>query len=449
MLTVFIIIIYATLKRLASHVSRLCSTFFLALIILSAYALTAIPNPVYAQEPEFEITDNTLQREMITQGLSFPTSMTFVDNNGSILVSEKNTGRVVLVSNGTISEKPILEFNINSEGERGLLGIAAINEEEIRTNIHPDKPNANQTYVLIYVTESELREGEELIRNRVYRYDWDPLNKTLVNQTRILDLPADPGPMHNGGKIALDNQGYLYTVIGDLGRQGLLQNFKESYVIDDTSVIIRVHINGSLPRDNPFAHYGRESLARYYAYGIRNSFGLAVDPITGRLWATENGVSENDEINIVYPGFNSGWAKVMGPISRSVVQETDLFYLKGAEYRDPEFTWKQVVGVTDIEFLNSEKLGAKYANNIFVSSLNNGDLYFFELNDDRTGLKFNNTEALSDKVADSWEELTPVRLATFGESITDIETGPDGFLYVLTYFTGKIYRIVPFEPNND
>lgn len=426
-------------------VSSLYGPFFLVLIILSAYALTAIPNPnpIYSQQPEFEITDISLKREVVTQGLSFPTSMTFVDNNGNILVSEKDTGRVVLVSNGTISEKPILEFDINSAGERGLLGIAAINEEEIRTRSHADKPNANKTYVFIYVTESEQREGKELVRNKVYRYDWDPLNKILVNEALILDLPADPGPMHNGGKLALDNQGNLYTVIGNLGRQGLLQNFKESYVPDDTSVIIRVHTNASLPKDNPFAHYGKETLARYYAYGIRNSFGLAIDPITGRLWDTENGEQENDEINVVYPGFNSGWEKVMGPISRSTVQETDLSYLKGSKYRDPEFTWKNSIGVTDIEFLNSEKLGAKYAYNIFVSDFNSGILYFFELNDDRTGLKFD-SEALSDKVADSWEESTLVQFASFGEFITDIETGPDGFLYILT-FTGNIYRIVPIQ----
>lgn len=422
--------------------------FFLALIILSLYTLTAIPNPIYSQEPEFEITDISLKREIVAQGLSFPTSMTFVDNNGNFLVSEKNTGRIILVSNDGISKEPILELPINSAGERGLLGIAAIKDEEIRTNIHPNNPNTNNhTYVFVYLTESEQVEGKELIRNRVYRYDWDPLNKILVNEALIIDLPADPGPMHNGGKIALDNQGYLYTVIGNLGREGLLQNFKESGVPDDTSIIIRVHINGSIPKDNPFVHYGEEHLARYYAYGIRNSFGLAIDPITGRLWDTENGENENDEINIVYPGFNSGWAKVMGPLSRSYIEEDDLFFLKGAKYRDPEFTWKQPIGVTDIEFLDSERLGAKYTNNIFVSSYNlNGDLYFFELNNDRTGLKLD-SQALYDKVADSWEEFTLVRFASFGEHITDIETGPDGFLYVLTY-TGNLYRILPIQAEN-
>ena len=420
--------------------------FFLTLIILSLCTLSAFPNPVYSQEPEFEITDISLTREIVAQGLSFPTSMTFIDNNGNVLVSEKNTGRVMLVSNGSISEEPILELSTDSAGERGLLGIAAINEEEITTTIHPNKPNTNKTYVFVYLTESEQAEGKELIRNRIYRYDWDPLNKILVNEALILDLPAAPGPMHNGGKIALDNQGNLYTVIGNLGRQGLLQNFKESYVPDDTSVIIRIYINGSSPKDNPFVHYGKELLSRYYAYGIRNSFGLAVDPITGRLWDTENGQYENDEINIVYPGFNSGWEKVMGPISRSAVQETDLSYLKGAKYHDPEFTWKRSIGVTDIEFLNSDKLGAKYAYNIFVSDYNSGILYFFELNNDRTGLRFDN-RALLDKVADSWEELTLVRFASFREPITDIETGPDGFMYLLT-FTGNIYRILPIQTNN-
>jgi glucose/arabinose dehydrogenase len=99
----------------------LCGLFFWALIIVSTYTLTAIPNPVYSQEPEFVIADSSLKSEIVTQGLSFPTSMTFVDNKGNVLVSEKNTGRVFLVSNGSISKEPILEFTINSAGERGLL----------------------------------------------------------------------------------------------------------------------------------------------------------------------------------------------------------------------------------------------------------------------------------------------------------------------------------------
>jgi glucose/arabinose dehydrogenase len=103
------------------------------------------------------------------------------------------------------------------------------------------------------------------------------------------------------------------------------------------------------------------------------------------------------------------------------------------------------VGVTDIEFLNSSELGDRYKNNIFVGDINNGNLYFFEVNQDRSGLTFHDPRLL-DLVADPVKEGVSGELSSLilGESfgrITDIESGPDGFLYILTYEDGKIYRV--------
>jgi hypothetical protein len=78
--------------------------------------------------------------------------------------------------------------------------------------------------------------------------------------------------------------------------------------------------DGSIPNDNPFGG----QLAKYYAYGVRNSFGLAFDPLTGELWDTENGPDSYDEVNLVLPGFNSGWEKIMGPNSRDPQGVGDL-----------------------------------------------------------------------------------------------------------------------------
>jgi glucose/arabinose dehydrogenase len=189
-----------------------------------------------------------------------------------------------------------------------------------------------------------------------------------------------------------------------------------------------------------------ENLRRYFAYGIRNSFGMDFEPVTGKLWITENGDKVYDEINIAKPGFNSGWHKVMGPIGRTnMTVENDLMVLNGAKYEDPIFSWYVPVGVTDIEFLNSSELGDKYKDDIFVGDINNGNLYFFEVNQDRTGLILNDPRLL-DLVADPVKEEDNSELSSLilGEGfgrITDIETGPDGFLYILTYEDGNIYRI--------
>jgi aldose sugar dehydrogenase len=263
-----------------------------------------------------------------------------------------------------------------------------------------------------------------------------------------LDLPGLPGTNHDGGKILIGpspNQTghYLYAVIGDLNHDGKLQNFKDGPSPDDTSVIIRVNPNdGSAPKGNPFPN--EDLTSRYWAYGIRNSFGLAIDPITHNLWATENGPSQYDEINIVKPGFNSGWQTVMGPISREGKTEADLVQLPGSHYSDPLLSWKTPPALTGIEFLNSSKLGTKYANNIFVGDYNGGNLYFFHVNDQRNDLKLDEFgSALSDRVVDDNQEFAPIIFGTGFGGITDVKTGPDGFLYILSIGDGAIYKIMP------
>jgi glucose/arabinose dehydrogenase len=368
--------------------------------------------------------------------------MTFIDNN-NILVLEKNEGRVLLISNGSLQEEPVLEVDVNNKAERGLLGIAMINKDSI----------------FLYYTESS-EDDEQDLKNKIYKYQWNDKEKLLVNRTLILELPATPGPDHVGGKMTIGPDNYLYVVIGDVKREGKLQNFRDGPDPDDTGVILRINSeDGSPVSDNPFINNNNElsSLDKYYAYGIRNSFGITFDPITGILWQTENGPTKYDEINVVKPGFNSGWKQVMGPISKSEITEDELVNFPNSKYADPVFSWFPSIGITDIEFLNSSKLGDKYGNNIFVGDigdLTEGNLYYFELNEDRTGMKFDNISSsssnnqiiLSDLIADNEEELSTTVLGTSFGGITDIETGPDGFLYILTLDReadgeGKIYRL--------
>jgi aldose sugar dehydrogenase len=172
--------------------------------------------------------------------------------------------------------------------------------------------------------------------------------------------------------------------------------------------------------------------------------------MTGTLWDTENGLTEFDEINIVRPGFNSGWTKVMGPIERSnVTSEDDLVnFLGSSSYADPVFSLGSAQGITDIEFYDSDKLGDDYTNNIFVGDANNGDLYYFEVNQDRSGLEFEQPGLSDDLIASNDRQRAEVIFGTgFPSSITDIETGSDGYLYVLTFHPtqGAISRIVPQE----
>jgi glucose/arabinose dehydrogenase len=207
--------------------------------------------------------------------------------------------------------------------------------------------------------------------------------------------------------------------------------------------------DGSPASDNPFTSDNSEDPLKWYqAYGIRNSFGLGVDPVTGTLWDTENGEDSHDEINMITPGFNSDWKLAMGPISGSGITQNDLVNFPNSNYNDPVLSFSLIdssgttnsSGITDIEFFNSDKLGLVYANNAFVGDIDYGNLYRFQLNDERTEFKFDNP-GLEDHVVDNKNELDSIIFGKGFAGITDIKTGPDGYLYVLTYVDGKIYRI--------
>ena len=410
----------------------------LATNVLSVHTIGI--HTAYAQAA---INDPNLGAELISSGMSFPTSMAFLDNN-NILVLEKE-GAVRLITNGVMQDSPVLQVTTDSKNERGLLGIAisGINGNAtsgINGNATSSIASGQPSTVFLYYTE----QGEEELRNRVYKYQWN--GQSLVNPVLLLDLPAGPGTNHQGGKMVVGPDGYLYVVIGELQREGQLQNIENGPPPDDSGVIFRINTeDGSAAPDNPFQD---DATNRYFAYGVRNSFGLAFDPVTGVLWDTENGEDSYDEINIVDPGFNSGWKTVMGPISRAGVSEESLVQIPGSQYYDPIFSWIESFGITDIEFFNSDSLGQKYANNIFAGDITQGNLYFFEVNQDRNGLQFNpqSQSGLSDLVADTDEEVSSVTLGTGFVGITDIETGPDGLLYVLTHDRetgeGNLYKII-------
>ena len=399
------------------------------------------------------VNDDNLTVEKIAGGLKFPTSMAFIGNN-DILVTEKSTGRVMEVKNGQIQPTPALDVQVASAVERGLLGIDV--------SKHPD----GITYAFIYYTQSgggedgdDFKLGVEPAGNMLYRYEY--VNGKLINPSQLLDLPANPGITnrsdHVGGKVVVGPDNNVYLGVGEVGgHRTLAQNNVNGSAADGTSGILRLTQNSQVVDDGDPIFGENLPLSIYYAMGIRNSFGMDFDPLTGNLWDTENGPIGADEINLVEPGFNSGWALIQGDESDNIMDngasENDLVELGEGQYSDPEFVWEFPIGVTALKFLNSGKLGNEYANNMFVGDINNGLLYRFTLNEDRDEIFINDTyvgniELLEDNEVDETPENAVI---TFGQGfggITDIQVGPDGYLYVLS-FTGDIYRILPTSENN-
>jgi glucose/arabinose dehydrogenase len=281
--------------------------------------------PAFAQP---SVSEPSLTAELVLDGLSSPTSIAFLDENNILLLEKEGTVR--LISNGQLQPQPVLQLaGVESNNERGLVGI------EVMGNI-----------VFLYVSESGAQiEGiptEGDVRNRVYSYTWD--GTSLTNPQLLVDLPSGPGTNHQGGKLKIGPDNQLYVIVGEMQRKGQLQNFQSGPPPDDTGVILRVNpADGSPSSGNPLSSDPADPLSKYYAYGIRNSFGIEFDPVSGKLWDAENGEDVFDEVNLVEPGFNSGWRSVMGPIA-----ESNLVNFPGAQYADPVFSWAESRGVTDI-----------------------------------------------------------------------------------------------------
>jgi glucose/arabinose dehydrogenase len=469
------------------------------------------------------LMDPNLAVDTVASGLSQPISMAFIGAD-DFLVTEKASGRVKRVTAGVVAASPVLDLAVNSNSERGLLGIA----------LHPNFPAT--PWVYLYNTESSTGADSTaagdvpLLGNRVDRFVWN--GSTLTFDRNIIRLRAlqndrnnvaDPTlPVlrgnHNGGVLRFGADGKLYVVIGDNGRRGWMQNIAAGLitntagqVADDeyggpapddahlTGVILRLNDDGSTPADNPFHQSGLQigkriggtlgtevglNLQRVFAYGVRNSFGMTFDPKKGDLWTTENGGRAFDEINRVERGFNGGWVQSMGPLARigdykaievaagdgangpnglqqqrfpaKAIQDEpnrarqQMVGIPGSKLRDPEFSWKQVVPPSGLGFVNGTGLGAQYDGDLIVGSAvarptNLGHLYRFRLNGERTELMFDDAR-LKDKVADN---LVRDDFVTEGEEIlwglnfgtvTDIQTGPDGALYLVSP-SGTIRKI--------
>jgi aldose sugar dehydrogenase len=410
-------------------------SFFVMLILLPfGYAVNSAYGQFSGSQPV--INDPSLKADLVFQGLRNPTSMAFLGPS-DILVLEKDQGTVQRIVNGNMLPQPALHVTVATEGERGMLGIAIAKPTTTNGTI--------AKFVYLYYTN-----GGSHLGNHVYQYEL--VGNKLINHKLILNLPASPGPIHDGGKVDIGPDKNVYVVIGDLrNHRTQSQNIASGGPPDLTSGIIRVTQEGNPVPNSPLGI--TYPLNLYYAYGIRNSFGMDFDPVTGKLWDTENGPNYGDEINLVEPGFNSGWAQVQGmwtpkgeienenagPLNLHPSNLVD-FDGKG-KYRAPEFIWFQCVAPTALKFLNSTKLGKQYQNDMFVGDYNNGNLYHFKLNQNRTALVLGST--LANRIAYTPEDAKPLIFGTgFDGGITDLQVGPDGYLYVLT-FAGTIYRIVP------
>jgi len=504
------------------------------LIVTAAFMVwgfgSAAPG-IHAQAPPPtppSVVDPNLGVRTAASGFTTPVSLAFLGAN-DMLVLEKNTGKVQHVVNGSIAGTAI-DLAVNNNSERGLLGIA----------LHPNFPTT--PFVYLYWTcrtlttpatpfrpdvpeqcdDSQMLGADSgvtlqvpLRGNRVDRFTWNGTTLTFDRNLIMLhafqadgaeppvqgDSAQGPAGNHNGGVIRFGTDGKLYIIIGDNGRRGWLQNLVNGPTppTDDdqfggpepdnahlTGVILRLNDDGTVPADNPFFKAGASmpgevgaNVQKIFAYGIRNSFGMAVDPKSSSLWIQVNGDDSFDEIERIDAGENSGWVQIIGPADRmaqfkgiettlgqnpslqqlrwppanlaDTPQEalSRLFMLPGAHYSDPEFSWRFAVAPGGIGFLNGRALGPQYDGDLFVgaarTTLEGGYLFHFNITGNRQKIGVDDPR-LSDRVADNTAkfDITESESLLFGRNFgvgTDVETGPNGNLFVVSLDRGVIYEV--------
>jgi aldose sugar dehydrogenase len=462
-------------------------------------------------------------------GLITPSTMAFLGPN-DFLVLEKNTGAVKRVVNGAV-QATVLDLSVNNASERGLLGIA----------LHPGFPTNPGVYLYWTCRSTADLDGDPfrpeetacsddpaamfgqpdtgdllrvpLLGNRVDRFEWTGsalvydanLKKLLAFQNDGAPDPPGQGDSaqpprgnHDGGPIAFGPDGKLYVAIGDLGRRGQMQNLTNGPTppTDDdqfggpapdpahlSGVVLRLSDDGSTPSDNPFV--SASGVVRdVFAYGLRNSFGIAFDPASGALWDQQNADDAFDELNRVERGMNGGWIQIMGPVGRIAqfkqIEQTlppsgglagaqlqqirwppsniadspqealsRLHVLPGSHYSDPEFSWKFAVPPAGIGFLSSSALGPQYRNDLFAGAATpntaGGYLFRFNLTGNRRKIAVDDAR-LEDRVADNnaKHDITESESLLFGTNFgvgTDVETGPNGNLFVVSLTQGAVYEI--------
>ena len=507
------------------------SCVFATVVIVAIFLFTGHS---FAQEPTMLVPN--LTAETRTSGLVTPTAMAFLDED-EFFILEKNTGRVKLVTDGNVTST-VLDLAVNNASERGLLGITL--HPNFPTNpgvylfwscIAPAPPAENPFFPTQTTCSPTPQLGADsdgvlavpLLGNRVDRFVWNGTALTFDrNIVQLLSFQNDGAPMppgqgdadqparanHDGGPLAFGPDGKLYIMFGDAGRRGQLQNLPSGptltgggpVVPDDqfggpqpdnahfTGVILRLNDDGTTPTDNPFFALGGTiggeagaNVRKIFAYGVRNSFGMAFDPESGNLWDQENGEDAFDELNLIEPGMNSGWIQIIGPSSRvfeyrqiettSLNNETfpnlqqfrwgperialtqadalaRLFVLPGSTYSEPEFSWKYVVPPAAIGFISGKALGPQYNGDLIVglsvTNVLNGALFRFQLTGKRN--KLTGAGGGEDRVADNltFYDLTESEDLLFGADfgvVTDIKMGPNGNLFIVSLTRGRVFEI--------
>ncbi|MBD67311.1 MAG: hypothetical protein CMG43_00750 [Candidatus Marinimicrobia bacterium] len=377
------------------------SPSFLLLFFISSYVNA---NDVQNWDDSIEKTiKETFKVETFIDGFDIPWGMAFLPNQ-NLIVSDRN-GNLWQVDYNKKKKTQIVGVpNVRNKGQGGLLDV----------QVHPDFINNHYIYLgfTSYLKRRKNKTFTSIVRARLK-------NNSLIDQKIIYkadDIYYSGVTVHYGTRIVFDKEGYLYFSIGDRGRRDQAQ------LLDyPNGKIHRLHDDGSIPTNNPFIQE-KNAIKSIWTYGNRNPQGLAIHPVSSIIFETEHGPKGGDELNILSSGNNYGWPEITYGKNYSGTTITKYTHKKGME--QPVIHWTPSIAVCGIDFYDGE-LFKNWENNLLVSSLKFENLYRLEIKDNKV------TE----------QEI----VYRAGSRIRDVETGPEGFIYLALEDPGRIVRFIPIK----
>lgn len=334
--------------------------------------------------------------DTVATGLKNVWGLTFLPNN-DLLATERD-GEIRIIRDGKLLDQKVNGVPpVFANGQGGLFEI----------KLHPDYANNGWLYIS-YAAPGDSGGNTAIMRAKLDGFD------LVEKQVMFQALPYFDGGNHFGGRMSFDNEGYLFFSVGERGRKENAQT-----LTNPCGKILRINDDGTVPADNPFVNTSG-AWPQIFSYGHRNPQGMALHPVTGKIWTHEHGPMGGDEINIIKAGVNYGWPEVTYGKNYDGTIISD--FTSKPEYSDPLHYWLPSIAPCGMSFVTSDKYPA-WNGNILVGSLKFSYVARVELD----GEKVVHEEKI---------------LENFGR-MRSITQGPDGYIYVGTEGPGMIVRIVP------
>lgn len=366
------------------------------------------------------------QKSLVMDSLDHPWSMAFISPEEAF-ITEKD-GNLLRVNLNTKSRKIIKgfpkdiykEFIIEADKYPPGTYPTSLDGRSIRGNcgildikIDPDFHSNHQVYIS-YTAEREQTFALKVIRATL---QGDSLSNI---QTLLNPGPYVPGLWHFGGGLLIQDN-YLFITAGErLFYEHIKQGLPIAQDVSDArGNIYRIHLDGSIPEDNP--DFGPDAVPGIYAFGIRAAQGITTHPKNGEIWFSEHGTNQGDELNVLIPGANYGWPNITSGTWRSKGYEPDS--LPNPNYTAPRHYWLQTVAPTGLTFYTGTEFPS-WQGNLIVPGLSRGSLWRM---------------VIENQTVKSAEELFTDDHQRSRKAIQ----GLDGHLYLLTdEENGKLYRIL-------